>query len=359
MNGEQLPAGLEASTMSMIQQARDRDLLFVHTVRDAATLAGEQVQDVRLKLLENPPPTESDSFLMDVFISLALGPAAAPLVRALSTRAVGFAVAKRQLSTALDAAGLNVAIGLTESTTMADRFLARNDAVRDLWTGFAEQSLGVVITQSQAHWPKQGALPSPVPLEGDTASVAIRRAAYAHARVHELTALRTYDNLVTGLQSGTVTPEAAKQLSTLLAKDIDKDRDDQAFEKGLSLLFEASIWVMHINDAVRAPRTQWRYLSIPAKFDKLFAYFIRRFPHDQGNGNDNFLSHVIRTSSQRGGFLGVAAKPLAGQLGKYSVDEQARVDLLIWFEKLRAGHEVARTAFQGIGYENLGPVKPK
>ncbi|MFF7647023.1 hypothetical protein [Streptomyces canus] len=355
MTEKRLSTELEASTMSMIQQARDRDLLFVHTVRDAATLAGEQVQDVRLKLLKDPPPTEADSVLMDVFISLALALAAPPLVRAISTRAVGFVIAKRQLSTALDTAGLNMAVGLTEPTTLADRFLRRNDAVRDLWTGFAEQALGVVITQSQAHLAKAGTSPSPVPLEGDTASVAIRRAAYAHARVHELAALRSYDGLIASLRSGSVTPAAAKQLSSLLAKNIDKDRDDQAFEKGLSLLFEASIWVVHIGDAVPVPSTEWRYLNMPANLNKLFAYFIRRFPHDQGNGSDNFLSHVIRKSSPHG-LLGVAA---GWTPGAYSIDEQAKVDLLTWFGKLRARHEVARTAFQGIGYENLGPVKPK
>jgi hypothetical protein len=357
MTGERLSADLEASTMSLVQQARDRDLLFVNTVRDAATLAGEQVQDVRLKLLEDPPPAESNSSLMDVFISLALGTGASALIRTISTRAVAFVVAKRQLSAALDTAGLNAAVGLTQATTLADRFLQRNDAVRTLWTRYAEQSLGVVITQSQANLRKAGTPPSAVPLEGDTASVAIRRAAYAHARIHELAAMRTYDGLVAHLRSGTVTPDAAKQLSALLEKNIDRDRDDQAFEKGLSLLFEASIWVLHVGDAVSAPKSKWNYLVMPAKYSKLFGYFIRRFPHDKGNGYDNFLSHTTRT-------LGPSWKghePLwqTGNMGTLGIDDQAKVDLLHWFETLRAGTELARTAFEGIGYENLGPVKPK
>ena len=126
MTGERLPAELEASTIVVIQQARDRDLLFV-AVRDAATLAGKQVQDVCLRLIGKPPPPDSDSFLMDVLISLALGPAVAPLIRRTCTKAVPFAVPKRQLSAAVNTYGLNAARGLTEATTLADRLLGRNE----------------------------------------------------------------------------------------------------------------------------------------------------------------------------------------------------------------------------------------
>jgi hypothetical protein len=370
MASTEMTAKQKAATLALLSESKANDLLYVHTVRDAAMLAGEQVQDIRLTVLEKPPATASDShILIDVLVSLALSPAAEFLLRFVTESAVGLLLAKRKLA---EGGGIDVSDfadnEVKGSGTAADAFLARDSKARELWNQRATDSVlvarDIVIEKVTTAGERSAAQLNDVvkAAAGDTASVTVRRCAMSFARQQERATSRAHDLLSARVSQGLVDAEAAALLKDAFAStgQLVTNQDpagSDSVERRLSLLFEATIWALHLQAPDVLPKFggEFKGMAMAAGSVPLFDYLIRRFPHDKGTGGLSFLAFQLRGG--RTGF-GVDPVPLAGQTGSYSGREQAVIDLLAWMDVIRTNlDKTTRALSEPPGFKNLGQVR--
>lgn len=370
MASTEMTAKQKAATLTLLSESKANDLLYVHTVRDAAMLAGEQVQDTRLTVLEKPPATESDSHvLIDVLVSLALSPAAEFLLQFVTESAVGLLLAKRKLA---EGGGIDVSDFEGDTVkgvgTVADAFLVRESKARELWNERATDSVlvarDVVIEKVTTAAERNAAQLNDVvkPAAGDTASVTVRRCAMGFARQQERATSRAHDALSARVSQGLVDAEAADLLKGVLTSTGQRvSSPDPAgsdlVERRMSLLFEATIWALHLQATSLLPKYggEFKGMAMAAGSVPLFDYLIRRFPHDKGTAGLSFLAFQLRGG--RTGF-GVDPVPLAGETGSYSGREQAVIDLLLWMDVIRTSlDKTTRALSEPPGFKNLGKVR--
>jgi hypothetical protein len=381
---------LRRVSLSLIERERIQQLLFLQTIRDAAILAGEQVQDVRLNLLENPPGVSVSDLFMDALISLALGPAASFAIKAAVNRGTRAILASR------NAVGKKNGIYAITPFTSASIARSRRDFLEqkleelidpkaksvELWKTFAGDVLGVPVdiakrTARQAAR-KSGKQPRAGDGKGgDTASVAIRRAALAFSRLQELAVVRVFKEYEGQARADAADIELLLNLNNYLSIELPLSRvqvpeqqrparsarepiGNEEIERELSLFFEACIWVLHFGgqEAIRQRVvTTYQRLS-PVRLGPYFEtvtvlhtdnpivrYWIDRFPHNKGNGIDSFLLHVERSGHST------------------SAIDEALLDLLAWFGDVEAGIAGINKKLQDFGgtpiMEVRGPIKPK
>lgn len=388
----ELTAEQKAEVLALLGRSRQQDLLFLQTVRDAALLAGEQVQDVRLHLLENPPGTETRTFLIEVLLSLALGPAAGALTKALTKAGMGQVLKSRVLAWNIDAGGtislrtlsrqgVVAATRVVAELDNATRLLQRDAEIRRYWTTIARTVAGTstdeAVKRAKAAAGADGAT-GPAPgggLDGgDTASVAVRRAGLAFARQQELVTIRAHEELAARVQFGKVRLNDFTAAKEFLAEKLTPPNAGQLeigsldAEANLSLAFEAAIWVAHLQEPERLAQDWGDILKIPREYEALLSYFIRRFPHNSGDGRQTFLE--FWTSRGLGeyqpptiGFMGLGyARPDKEPVtpGRYGAKERAIIDLIKWFGTVARNLETAKRAYEGmVGFKALGPTRPK
>jgi hypothetical protein len=197
-------AALEATrTLVLAGMGRERaqQLRYIQTIRDAAMLAGEQVQDVRLDLMENPPNASTHGVFIDILLSLALGPVSSAAIKQLTsvgTRAVlslRFPLAKKNgvfslVPYTID--GLKTAQRFVDQRRRID--LAAQREHYEYWSKIAEHVGGSIKETTQERILREGAKPQSK-VGGDSASVAVRRAALSFARLQERAIERTFGGL--------------------------------------------------------------------------------------------------------------------------------------------------------------------
>jgi hypothetical protein len=386
---------LRRVSLSLIEQERIQQLLFLQTVRDAAVLAGEQVQDVRLDLLEKPPGVSVSGIFMEALISLALGSAASFAIKFFVNRGARGILAARGAVSKKN--GVHVVVPSTSASMAQSKkdFLDQEleDLVEaktkriELWKIFA---VNVVTKLAVRAVRKSDEQPPGGDREGDTASVAIRRAALSFARLQELAVHRVFkeyedqvradtadiDLLLSLINYFTQTlplsrlpePDRPERRPTRPAREpVSNEEPDsnEDIERKLSLFFEACIWVLHFGGQQAIRKKFESTYTLPAEFldsptrlvmprqeitvldidSPLVKYWIHRFPHNKGNGTDSFVFHVIR----RGNI--------------HTPRDQSLRDLLSWFADVETGIAGIQKKLQSFGgpaiMDVLGPIKPR
>jgi hypothetical protein len=345
--------------VALIRDAREQQLLFLRTVRDAAMLAGEQVQDMRNALLQDPPGVSATSFLVDVLLTIAMGPVASALISGGVKRGVRWILRDRSASSrsglitveerpSLLTPVTDRSIGLAQQTFNGkstfdpkDLMNVRSTASR-LWREYAvklaestaaaksgQAVIGAVSSATKKLIPPAGTagrIPAGTTGGGDTATVAVRRAALAFVRLQEAAVVRIHEHYVEQATKATLTftPEVFRKF---LEDNVAFERRhelNEEMEKRLSFFFEACIWLMHFGSAATigtASRerqvgagiwgTKWveRFAS-----RRLVDYLARRFPHpaDRTGTQSFFEYHVNRTGTPVGGWPPAGTKPPAG-----------------------------------------------
>lgn len=375
----ELPPEVGRQLLLWNQQSLDQELLFLATVRDAAVLAGEQVQDVRLRFLEDPPGVESYSFFMDVVLAVTLGPLAGKAVGALAKGAVGKILGSRGISWQVDGASVVRRVISAEAaaegarvmvqTEHLEQLLVRRDSpARALWTWVAEEvsktAKDEAVTRGKA------ALGKLAPLEarsasGDTASVAIRRTALAFARTQEAASRQTHADWAQQIAGGAFPPAAAPALTgffmTYFLQPPDRRTaaiaSNEELERRMSLQYEAVIWAAHLGPQKHLARPELlaNRLLIKPDYKPLLSYLVNRLPHPSGRGS--FLEHECLTGNFS---AGRARNPfLPGDMGEFSSAERAITTMLAWLGEVARSVEEAGRSLGGTGLEVLGPTKPK
>ncbi len=382
--------------LDLIRNSREQELLFLQTVRDAAILAGEQVQDKRLDFLEAPPDTSASDVLIDFLISLALGPVASAVVKSFTERGMR-AILRNRGVVFVPTVGISLKTFIDEAEKVSGGLLAITDSgIRnaenlidgagtlvqnltnvqkkefELWRKFAEDTLNVGVDVAKgrlidkATAPDKPTVPDSKVPGGDTASVAVRRAALAFVRLQEPAVRRVYEHYEEQVRSGDFqfTP---KTFITFLENNLKfsssiKDETNSELETALSLFFEACIWLLHFGSATGIFEqvsedvpglASYGPYSVPTgirnvKFRPerhIVNYWLSRFPHPDGNGRESFFFYSIRH-----GQLGSGGTELA---------DQAIADLLKWFGDIDARLTPLQKRLNASGLDILGPVNLK
>jgi hypothetical protein len=125
---------------------------------------------------------------------------------------------------------------------------------------------------------------------------------------------------------------------------------------------------MHLQDPARLAQA-WDaigVLHIPREYDALLSYFIRRLPHNRGDGRLTFLDSwaAIGEGSPPeidfGGMGKIYSSREGVTPGSYGAKERAIIDLVKWFGIVAQQEDNAKKAYGGaLGYESLGPTRPR
>ena len=360
----------QAVLLDLIRKSREQELLFLHTIRDAAILAGEQVQDKRLDLLENPPDVDANSFLTDFLIALALGPGVGLVIKAVTARGMRAILRNRSLNFDVTDEGIKAAetVYAPKTEILARNLLDKRKKEFELWTKMAEdiEKVGVDVTIERLK--RVTTTGKSNSLGGDTASVAIRRAALSFVRLQEPVVVLIHEHYKDQVQSGDFDFTAETFISfltnNLKFSDPIKAKANSELERSLSLFFEACIWLLHFaqsggisqqateTETIKTgggPSAAHRQLeefeeetittvTLSAK-RPIVKYWLSRFPHPAGDGVESFAEYSIKRD--------VANYP-----------DNAIEDLLKWFKDIEKGI-VNLQQLGVVGLEVLGPVKIK
>jgi hypothetical protein len=371
--------GVRDATLRMIADERDAQLLLLHTYRDATTLAGEQVQDKRLDLLEDPPDVSATEVLLDALISLAVTRVTQLPIRALTTRWIRSMTGIRA---AVATKNGQFGVGsLTSTSFEAARRIILDDAVENLvdpsreefeyYKKFVEDvadPLEALARQKATSLAKKRASQArPTGQDGgDTASVAVRRAALTWARLQEGASDRSFaalrDQVATAREDKRGDRDVGYIRQLVLRLWEKREQATARLSNGdvediLSRLFEAAIWVRHFGgvDAIVAPprrdylSTVYSTVYVPdfgtrlTVPEKLATYWLHRFRHPLGDGTKSFIEQ--QQSSKPQSFV--------------TPRESALNDLLKWMRMLEREMNLTERRLSDFGFDVLGPVKPK
>jgi len=358
--------------LDLIRKSREQELLFLRTVRDAAILAGEQVQDKRLDFLDHPPDVEATPFMVDFLISLALGPVASAVINSFVSRGLKGILRNRGL--AFEETTSKIVL-LEKTLYVPEHIVDQKKAEYNLWTRFAERiqkigEVGVDVAAKRLQQPKT--VQGNNNLVGDTASVAVRRAAMSFVRLHQPVVILIHEHYKNLVETGEFNfePEVFIRFQNnniKFPKNI-KSKTNNEIEKRLSLFFEACIWLLHFTESGGinkqltevethrvggGPSMGLKHTSeedytvtttILSTKRPVVVYWLNRFPHPEGDGRESFLSYYSNNSH------------LASS--KSEVEQKALKDLQNWFGYIESG--MVNLQKLGVdGLEIFGPVKPK
>jgi hypothetical protein len=358
--------GVRETVLRSLERERSAQLLYVDTLRDAATLAGEQVQDVRLDLIDNPPKASTDGIFLDILVALALGPVATAGIRQFAnvgTRAVlslrsaasrkngGYSIVPFTLD------GLRSALQFVERTEALE--LARDKAMYERWAKITSDVLGTSKSVLEDRLKGGAGRVADPDVGADTASVAVRRAAYAFARMQERTVEAFFAAYLTQVRSERITIDELLALNKVLTKLAVrrapvKPTSNEEFERELSTFFEACIWLLHFGEKggiareateERSASTNYGPYGILTSRDRvrdlrpdrpIVRYWTARLTHPDGKGS--FLAHESKgakvTSIHR---------------------ERAASALLIWFVELEDNMKTVQQNLEARGFIPTGP----
>jgi hypothetical protein len=369
---------IKAQLLDLIRKSREQELLFLRTIRDAAILAGEQVQDKRLDLLENPPDVDSGSFLMDFLIALALGPGASLAIKAFTTRGMRAILRNRGLEfDENDQIILSVEKTLYLPEGLARNLLDERKKEFELWTKVAkgiEQVGEVGVDVAAKRIQSADTAKGTKPLTGDTASVAVRRAALSFVRLQEPVVVLVHEHYKDIVESGEFdfTPKIFIKFleNNIKFPEAIKTKTNSELEQSLSLFFEACIWLLHFSEsggineqlietetAIVATDTDLRGLprntvlrTVTRLSSKrpIVSYWIRRFPHPDGDGRESFLQYFVNKNKGKKATEDVFFEEVFLAIS----------DLQDWFANIEKGI-VSLQQLGVVGLEVLGPAKPK
>ena len=309
--------------VAQLRREKEQQRLFLRTVEQAAVLAGEQVQDVRLDLLEDPPPVSTAPILLDILLQLALGPLAGLAIRKFADVGVDAILAARVGSAKRNgvfalAPFTSASLEKAETAFLAQSIQTQADLLMkkdklDYWKEFAGDVQGVArdIVQDKAKSAIAGdnadlALPG-VRQGGDTASVAVRRAALTFTRLQEPVIELVFAQYESRVQSETISNEDLFAIVRFLFKlglkrATDSGKSNVEIERRLSLFFEACIWKLHFRAIVdtythiephgdyqhRIERGREKRRKVVVS-PKLLRYWLLRLPHHEGNGTESYF----------------------------------------------------------------------